>query len=104
MDVWQEICRQLESSLSRENFESWIEPVRYGEIDSSRTLHLIAPNPSAKQWLETEYQDRIVDTAQALQLNVAGVVFKTEGLEQERGAWPMTVAPPVQGILDFRER
>ena len=92
MDVWQEICKQLEGSLSRENFENWIEPVRYGELDSTHTLRLIAPNASAKQWLETEYQDRIVHTAHALALDVRKVVFETDPLEQqppeqERGAW-----------------
>lgn len=103
MDVWQEICRQLEGSLSRENFENWIEPVRYGELDSSCTLRLIAPNASAKQWLEAEYQDRIVDTAHSLALDVRKVVFETDLPEQERGAWsPMSA--PVQTYLNFRQR
>lgn len=109
MDVWQEICRQLEGSLSRENFENWIEPVRYGELDASRTLRLIAPNASAKLWLEAEYQDRIVDTAHSLALDVRKVVFETDSLaqerppEQERGAW-LPKAAPIQTYLNFRQR
>jgi chromosomal replication initiator protein len=105
MDVWQEICKQLEAALSRENFENWIEPVRYADLDSSRTLRLIAPNSSAKQWLEAEYQDCIVTTAQALALDVRHVVFETDPPERERGAWaPMTTAPPIQTTINFKER
>ncbi|MEX2300631.1 MAG: chromosomal replication initiator protein DnaA [Bryobacterales bacterium] len=108
MDVWQEICRQIEGAISRENFENWIEPLRYGDFDSSRTLHLIAPNASAKQWLEAEYQDRIVKTAHSLALDVRKVVFETDlsedkPPEQERGAWSPVVAP-VQTSLNFRQR
>lgn len=108
MDVWQEICRQLEGVISRENFENWIEPVRYSDFDSARTLHLIAPNASAKQWLESEYQDRIVTTAHSLALDVRKVVFETDlpenkPPEQERGAWAPVVAP-VQTTLNFRQR
>jgi chromosomal replication initiator protein len=107
MDVWQEICTHLEGSLSRENFENWIEPVRYSELDASRTLHLIAPNTAAKQWLETEYLRRIVDTARTLALDVRKVVFETDLPEQnlperERGAWS-PVAAPVQTTLNFRQ-
>jgi chromosomal replication initiator protein len=109
MDIWQEICRHLEGSLSRENFENWIEPVRYGDLDSSHTLRLIAPNPSAKQWLETEYQARIVDTANSLALDVRRVVFETDPSceerppEDERGAW-LPKSPPFQPFLNFRQR
>jgi chromosomal replication initiator protein len=107
MDVWQEICTHLEGSLSRENFENWIEPLRYSDFDAARTLHLIAPNASAKQFLETEYQRRIVDSARSLALDVRKVVFQTDLSEEkpperERGAWS-PVPTPVQTTLNFRQ-
>jgi len=105
-DPWTLILKRLKSKISPENFEHWIEPVRFDRVEPNGVLHLRAPNPSAAQWLELEYKGRILETAGDLSLEVKSVCFdaaadETVSSQQVR---PIVSAPPVQGTFDFRGR
>jgi len=71
MNPWYQITRRLQSEISPESFENWLEPIRFSHIDDDRSLHLIAPNLSAKQWIEDEFVSKILAAARALRLDIA---------------------------------
>ena len=101
MDVWKQILRRLEAQVSRENYSSWLEPIRLSHVDDQHTLHLLVPNASAQQWLESEYQETILDAARSLSLAFESVVFTLNGTaapsEMNRSA-----ATARQTSFDFR--
>lgn len=75
MDIWQQILNRVEAQVSRENYLNWLESVRFSHVDSHHSLHLLVPSVSAKQWLESEYQETILDVARNLSLPVESIVF-----------------------------
>ena len=79
MDVWQQILRRLEAQVSRENYSNWLEPVRFSHVDNLRTLHLLVPSVSAQQWLKSEYEETILDTARSLSFPFESIVFTLHG-------------------------
>lgn len=83
MDAWQQILHRLESEVTRESYENWLEPIRFSHIDSEKKMHLLAPNESARKWLEQEYQDRILSTARGLAMIVEAVNFRAEAQPRE---------------------
>ena len=101
MDVWQQILRRLEAQVSRESYSNWLEPIRFSHVDDQRTLHLLVPSVSAQQWLESEYQEPILDAARSLSFLFESVVFTTNGTEKA----PELDLPPLalqQASFDFR--
>ncbi len=104
MNAWRQILERLETSVSRESYQNWLEPVRYSHIDPLKTLHLIAPSLSAKHWLEAEYSSRILETAQGLALDLQSVVFAADSAAVSA---PPTVSAgpvPVQTTLNFSQQ
>ena len=75
MNPWQQIVRDLQPEISPESFENWLEPVRFSHVDESRSLHLIAPNLSAKRWIEEEFVDKILAAGQKLELGISSLSF-----------------------------
>ncbi len=78
MNAWQQILHRLESEVNRDNYENWLEPIRFSHIDSEKKMHLLAPNESARKWLEQEYQDRILTTARSLAMVVDAIDFRAD--------------------------
>ena len=78
MDAWQQILHRIESEVTRESYENWLEPIRFSHIDSEKKMHLLAPNESARKWLEQEYRERILTTARSLAMVVDTVDFRAE--------------------------
>ncbi len=77
MNAWNRIVHHLQQSVSAENFDNWLAPAQFSHIDG-RSLYVSVPNDSAKQWLENEYQARILETARQLAMDFQSVVFLTE--------------------------
>ena len=75
MNPWQQIVKNLQPEISPESFENWLEPVRFSHLDDSRTLHLVAPNLSAKRWIEDEFTDKILTTGKDLRLDISTINF-----------------------------
>jgi len=76
MNPWQKIVKNIQPEISPESFENWLEPVRFSHLDESRTLHLVAPNLSAKRWIEDEFTDKILTTGKDLRLDIATINFE----------------------------
>ena len=99
MNAWQQILHRMEGEMSRDSYENWLAPVRFSHIDSASTLHLIAPNSSARRWLEQEYRERILSTARSLAMALESVEFGTERVKRLEAPLPRTAAQ--QQRLDF---
>ena len=99
MNAWQQILHRLESEVTRESYENWLEPIRFSHIDSERKMHLLAPNDSARKWLEQEYRECILSTARSLEMVVTGVDFRAE--VQIHQSMPSNEATSRQIRFDF---
>ncbi|MDA1314262.1 MAG: chromosomal replication initiator protein DnaA [Acidobacteria bacterium] len=75
MNPWQQIVRSLQPEISPQSFENWLEPVRFSHVDDDRSLHLIAPNSSAKRWIEDEFLGKILAASQLLALDITSLSF-----------------------------
>jgi chromosomal replication initiator protein len=94
MDLWHQILHALQPRVSRESYQNWLEPVRFSHIDPQKTLHLMAPNSSAKAWLEAEFSDLILKVAESMALDVKDVFFNDNSDSSGGGpiAWRATQA------------
>ncbi len=97
MNPWQQIVGKLQPEISPESFENWLEPVRFSHVDDDRSLHLIAPNSSAKRWIEDEFVSKILVAAQTLALDIKSLSFEVA----ERGSPPPPHTSAVQTAFDF---
>ena len=101
MDIWQQILRRLEAQVSRENYSNWLEPVRFSHVDDQHTLHLLVPSASAQQWLESEYQETILDAARSLSFTFKFLVFTLNGTAKA-SELDRPQSAPGQTSFDFR--
>ena len=100
MEMWQEILGRLEPAVSTESYSNWLQPLRFSHVDQQRALHLVAPNESAKKWLDVEYKKMILSTASSLALDIKSVVFLTETGSDEQQPPPRR-AISRQAAFDF---
>ena len=98
MNAWTQILRQLQHQVSPESFHNWLEPAQFSHIEG-RSLFVSVPNSNVKRWLETEYRNQILDTAEQLAMEFQSVIFVAADSPPEPGA-PVAV-PPVQGQFNF---
>ena len=61
--LWEQALDSLKSSLSEENFETWLEPVQFDGIDADAVV-LRIPNQFFADWISAHYLDMIFDTLQ----------------------------------------
>ncbi|HYM11383.1 MAG TPA: chromosomal replication initiator protein DnaA [Bryobacterales bacterium] len=100
MNAWEQILRQLQHQVSPESFHNWLEPARFSHIEG-RSLFVAVPNSSAKSWLETEYQNRILETARQLAMDFQNVIFiADDGAGAPAGAAPSPAAAQAQFNFD----
>jgi len=91
-DLWGRVRAELQSSLSKPTFETWIRPARCLSCGRGQ-LHLEAPNPFAAGWLRRNYQGLISDLASALAAAPVEVRISHAGGDGDGAA--MAVAPAV---------
>ncbi len=58
MNAWDEIKIQLESKLSAESFQNWVQHTRFIRIER-RVLWVSVPDEETRNWLESEYAGSI---------------------------------------------
>ena len=62
--LWEQALGSLKTHLSDENFETWLEPVQFGGIESDSVV-LRIPNQFFAEWISAHYLDLILDTLQS---------------------------------------
>jgi chromosomal replication initiator protein len=85
MNPWDQIKKQLEASLSRENYSGVIGKTSYAELERG-VLRINVPNEETRVWLETEYASQVNALIRKLALGIKAVVYD--------------VAPPVEGATE----
>src|ERR1700687_5006491 len=85
MNPWDQIKKQLEASLSRENYSGVIGKTSYAELERG-VLRINVPNEETRVWLETEYASQVNALIRKLALGIKAVVYD--------------VASPVEGATE----
>src|SRR5258706_2634237 len=92
MNPWDQIKKQLEASLSRENYSGVIGKTSYAELERG-VLRINVPNEETRVWLETEYASQVNALIRKLALGIKAVVYDVaapvEGAPSENGTEQM---------------
>ena len=74
-ELWRDVCRELQKSLSKPTYATWIHPVGGARFDG-RCLELFAPSTFAANWLRKSYQALISQLASATAEQPVQVLIK----------------------------
>lgn len=78
-ELWEEALSQLREKLGKQNFDTWIRPIRVRELDGSE-IKLEVPNKFFRDWLSEHFFNSIQETLNALarQSMRIGIVINQE--------------------------
>ncbi len=81
--LWDEINKIIKENISKQNYETWIKPVRVKSIEEG-TISLYVPNRFFREWLEENYLYLIKDAIRLETGNIYDVDFiiDTENIQQ----------------------
>jgi chromosomal replication initiator protein len=82
--IWEKAVKIIKEKVSRQNFETWISPIRINAMDGDQ-MHFSVPNRFIRDWLLENYVDLIresIKSAAGIPLQVAFSVQQ----ENHRGA------------------
>ena len=79
MELWNKCSQKLENSLTQEDFNTWIRPLK-ATIDNN-TLELVAPNEFILDYIEKNFSKEIQDIVQKQSKIDISLVFKTHTKE-----------------------
>ena len=65
VELWRDVCHELQKNLSKPSYATWIHPVGGPRFDG-KCLELLAPSPFAANWLRKNYQDLISQLASGI--------------------------------------
>jgi len=86
-DVWPGFLRSIQSKLSQESFNTWFRPLAFEGLDESeRLIHLRAPSPAIKNWVNTNYRSLVDESLSAVRLDGYLVRWTIDEEIQNRGA------------------
>ncbi len=80
MNAWDQIKQHLESVLSAESFQNWVSRTRFLRLEAS-TLFVGVPDQQTRQWLESEYGERIRGCLDSLGSGLRRVAYEIEAAE-----------------------
>ena len=75
MELWNKCSEKLENSLSQDDFNTWIRPLR-ANIDQD-TLEVVAPNDFILDYIEKNFADEIKEILKNQEKRDISLVFKT---------------------------
>jgi len=79
-DIWPDVVAILRERVGKQNFESWIKPLRFAALSKSE-LELRAPNKLHCEWL----REHFISTIENAATSIAGhAVTVTVGIDQNR--------------------
>src|SRR3982750_1182370 len=85
-DVWPGFLRSIQSKLSQESFNTWFRPLAFDGLDESeRLIHLRAPNPDIKNWVNTNYRSLVDESLSAVRLDGYLVWWTIDDTNQDHG-------------------
>ena len=58
LDQWEQICAQLKTEIGETAFDSWLKPLTVGSF-SDGTMNICVPTRFMRNWVITNYSDRI---------------------------------------------
>jgi chromosomal replication initiator protein len=78
-ELWEEALSQLREKLGKQNFDTWIRPIRVRELDGAE-IKLEVPNKFFRDWLSEHFFNCIQETLNALsrQSMRIGIVINQE--------------------------
>ena len=79
MELWNKCSKKLENTLSQEDFNTWIRPLK-GSVEKN-TLSLTAPNDFILYYIEKNLSDEIIKIIKAQSKKKISLVFKTHTKE-----------------------
>src|SRR5262245_8777844 len=83
MNAWDQIKKELQSTLTAESYENWVSRTRFGRLDND-CLVVSVPDEATKQWLETEYSGQVRTIISRLDLSVRHIEYTpSAGQKQE---------------------
>jgi chromosomal replication initiator protein len=65
VELWEEALRQLRGRIGKQNFETWIEPIRFVSL-TTEGASLEVPNKFFRDWLTEHYTEEITDVLKSL--------------------------------------
>ena len=79
MELWNKCTEKLENSLSQEDFNTWIRPLK-ANIDKN-TLELVAPNDFILEYIEKNFSKEIKNIVRSQSKKNIELIFKTHTKE-----------------------
>src|SRR5882762_11445610 len=85
-DVWQGILHSIKSKLSQESFNTWFQPLAFEGLDKQeRVIHLRAPNPVIKNWVNTNYSSLVDESLAQVSLDGYLIGWCTDEIGETTG-------------------
>lgn len=81
-ELWQAVLERLQSQLSRPTFETWIKTASADRVEDG-CLHVLTPNPFARNWLQKYYLSAISEAIQEILGYPLGVQFTVASADSE---------------------
>ena len=75
MELWNKCSEKLENTLSQEDYNTWIRPLK-AKIDKN-TLELVAPNDFILDYIEKNYSKEIKKIVKSQSKSNINLIFKT---------------------------
>ena len=79
MELWNKCSKKLENTLTQEDFNTWIRPLKASE--DKNTLELVAPNDFILNYIEKNYAEDIKNVLKSQSKKSINLVFKTHTKE-----------------------
>ena len=94
-DLWSEVQKKISKEISRQNYETWLKPVKLNSIVGNGVT-LDVPNKFFQQWILDHFMESLTRLlGEVLEKDEVTLAFRIMDVEQSEPQEPNT-APPVQ--------